>query len=171
MKPGPIVAFVILVAASVFTFVSFSGATARHVSVGEAMRSRGETVQVPGRVDHGSTTYRLNGTQGVLSFDVTDLQGGRERMRVVYAGAKPENFANATSVEAIGVFRDGEFHAHRLLVKCPSRYQAKEERQRDDDDARIRALGAMPHDPSDPSARSNRSDHGPYTAREPAQRD
>jgi cytochrome c-type biogenesis protein CcmE len=121
------VAFLVLIAASVFTFISFSGATARHVTVADAKRSAGETVQVPGRIDHKTVVYRLDGTRGELAFDVADLQGGRDRMRVVYEGAKPENFANATSVEAIGSFRDGAFRAHRLLVKCPSRYQGASE--------------------------------------------
>jgi cytochrome c-type biogenesis protein CcmE len=81
---------------------------------------------VPGKIDHSTVTFGIRGTRPELRFDITDIQGGTERMTVLYTRPKPENFANATSVEAVGKFRDGEFHAHTLLVKCPSKYQSKE---------------------------------------------
>ena len=127
MKRGPLVAFFVLVAAAVLTFVSFSGATARHVSIAEAIRAEGQIVQVPGRIKRDTVRYELQGNRGALRFDVEDMQGGSETMTIVYQGAKPENFANATSVEAIGTFQDGVFKARTLLVKCPSRYQGVKE--------------------------------------------
>ncbi len=127
MKRGPIIAFLVLIAAAVFTLVSFSGATARHVTIGQAKAMAGQMVQVPGRIEKDTVSFSLSGNKGELSFDITDLQGSGDRMKIVYAGAKPENFANATSVEAVGMYRDGAFHAQRLLVKCPSRYKAVED--------------------------------------------
>ena len=128
MKRGPIIVFLVLIASAVFTFVSFSGATARHVTIQQAKAMPGQMVQVPGRIEKDTVQYRLDGVKGALSFEITDLQGSGERLNIVYSGAKPENFANATSVEAVGVYRSGEFHAQRLLVKCPSRYQAVEDK-------------------------------------------
>lgn len=127
MRRGPLVAFFVLVGAAVLTFISFSGATARHVSIAEAMRAEGQIVQVPGRIVRETVQYNLQGNRGELRFDVEDMQGGSEKMTIVYAGAKPENFANATSVEAIGTYQNGVFRARTLLVKCPSRYQGVDE--------------------------------------------
>lgn len=124
MKPGPTIAFVLLVGSAIVTFLSFSRATAKHVSIAEAKRSSGVVVQVPGKVDHSTVSLTTDGSTPKLRFEVTDLQGSGERMTVVYSRAKPENFASCTSVEVVGRFQDGEFHAHTLLVKCPSRYQA-----------------------------------------------
>ncbi|NLH98103.1 MAG: cytochrome c maturation protein CcmE [Chthonomonadales bacterium] len=129
MKRGPLVAFIVLVGAAVLTFVSFSGATARHVTIAEAMRLNGQVVQVPGRILHDTVRYDLQGDRGELRFDVADMQGGSETMTIVYSGAKPENFANATSVEAIGAYSGGVFRARTLLVKCPSRYQGSDQKQ------------------------------------------
>ncbi len=127
MKRGPVIAFIVLVAAAAFTFVSFSGATARHVTIRQAKAMSGQMVQVPGRIEKDTVSFDLSGENGHLSFDISDIEGSGDRLKVVYAGAKPENFANATTVEAVGMYRDGAFRAQRLLVKCPSRYQAVEE--------------------------------------------
>jgi cytochrome c-type biogenesis protein CcmE len=40
----------------------------------------------------------------------------------------PGNFDQATSIVAIGHYKDGTFAAEQLLVKCPSKYQAEAER-------------------------------------------
>ncbi len=53
------------------------------------------------------------------------MDGGPDRLTVVYPQPKPENFDNATSVEAVGQYRNGVFYASNLLVKCPSKYNDK----------------------------------------------
>lgn len=125
MRPGPIIAFFVLIAAATAVLWSFSEATVKHVSIAEALRSPGKTVQVPGAIDKSTVRFRLVNAQPELRFDITDLQGGSERMTVVYRKPRPENFHNATRVEAIGRFQDGVFEATTLLVKCPSKYEGQ----------------------------------------------
>jgi cytochrome c-type biogenesis protein CcmE len=45
---------------------------------------------------------------------------------VTYRDVKPANFEEAVSIVAIGTYRTGAFHAEKLLVKCPSKYQGEE---------------------------------------------
>ncbi len=45
-------------------------------------------------------------------------------MKVVLAGAKPNNFEVAEAVVAKGKVKDGNFHASEVLTKCPSKYEA-----------------------------------------------
>lgn len=123
MKPGALVAFFVLVGSAVATFLAFSQATVPHVSLPEARRLAGQTVQVPGKIDKESVSFRIVNGQPELRFEVTDLQGSSERMTIVYRKPRPENFQNATNVEAIGRYEDGVFVATTLLVKCPSKYQ------------------------------------------------
>lgn len=125
MKRGHIVAFAVLVLAAVGTLVSFSGAVAKHVSVADAKRMAGQTVQVPGRIVKNSIQYSVTGTRGELQFDITDMVAPDQTMRIVYARPKPENFETATSVEAVGRFDGSVFRAHNLLVKCPSKYESE----------------------------------------------
>ncbi len=61
--------------------------------------------------------------KGELVFALQDEK--MEVMEVVYRGVKPANFEQATSVVAIGTYKDGRFEADQLLVKCPSKYQAE----------------------------------------------
>lgn len=46
-------------------------------------------------------------------------------MKVVLAGAKPNNFEVAEAVVAKGKVKNGEFHAKEVLTKCPSKYEAQ----------------------------------------------
>jgi cytochrome c-type biogenesis protein CcmE len=47
--------------------------------------------------------------------------------KVVFDGAKPNNFEMATSVVAKGKFVNNEFHATEILTKCPSKYEGTSE--------------------------------------------
>lgn len=48
-------------------------------------------------------------------------------MKVVLAGARPNNFEMAESVVAKGKVKDGSFYAKEVLTKCPSKYEGKGE--------------------------------------------
>lgn len=126
MKPAYIVAFVIMAASLVFTLFVFGGAIAQHVSIQQAMAKPGETVQVPGKIVKETVHYDTQ--RGQLRFDVIGMDpktrqpDPAQRMTIAYAAPKPENFDSADTVEAIGKYRDGEFRADSLLVKCPSKY-------------------------------------------------
>lgn len=126
MRPGALIAFLVLVGSAVATFLSFSQTAVKHVSIAEAKAMPGKTVQVPGKIDKSTVVFRVVDRRPELRFDVTDMQGGDERMTIVYRKPRPENFHNATNVEAIGRYENGEFVATTLLVKCPSKYQGTE---------------------------------------------
>lgn len=123
MRPGALVAFLVLVGASAVLMFSFSGAAVPHVTIAQAKQMRGKTVQVPGRIDKSTVQFQVIGNQPELRFEVSDIQGGTDRMTIIYHKPRPENFHNATNVEAIGRYEDGVFKATTLLVKCPSKYQ------------------------------------------------
>lgn len=47
-------------------------------------------------------------------------------MKVIYDGAKPNNFEVAEGVVVKGKVKDDVFIASEILTKCPSKYEAKE---------------------------------------------
>jgi len=47
-------------------------------------------------------------------------------MKVVFDGAKPNNFEVAEGVVIKGRVKDGVFEASEILTKCPSKYEAKD---------------------------------------------
>jgi cytochrome c-type biogenesis protein CcmE len=110
---------VVVIAAGVglWSLIGGGGVTP-YVGFTEA-RAADSNVQVMGEILPTGADY--DPTEGTFSFFITDDTG--DRMRVVYGGTKPGNFDQATSVVCIGRYSDEAFHADKLLVKCPSKYQ------------------------------------------------
>ncbi len=60
-------------------------------------------------------------------FKITD---SKESLSVVYNGSLPASFRDDTDIIAEGVYqKNGEFKAKSILVKCPSKYQAKSKKE------------------------------------------
>jgi cytochrome c-type biogenesis protein CcmE len=55
-----------------------------------------------------------------FSFYVKDQQG--EECKVIYAGTKPQDFEKSEQIVLIGKMKADEFHASKILMKCPSKY-------------------------------------------------
>jgi len=122
MKGGAwkyVVTVVVVIVLVWFGVTAFNQSLTPYRTFAEAQQTGGY-VQVNGTLpDPEGTTS----TQGILHFDLQDDNG--EVMEITYRGVKPANFEQATSVVAIGQYREGAFQADQLLVKCPSKYQAE----------------------------------------------
>ncbi|HEX6900473.1 MAG TPA: cytochrome c maturation protein CcmE [Thermoanaerobaculia bacterium] len=114
----------LLVAFAGFSFTAFKDSMTPYVSY-EKARDGNRIVQVAGGLEKGSSSYVS--AQESLLFTLKDPKTG-ENLRVRYKGLKPANFEDAVSIVAIGRYDDQaqEFHAEKLLVKCPSKYQGTE---------------------------------------------
>jgi cytochrome c-type biogenesis protein CcmE len=108
-----------------FGVSSFKKSVTPYISFAEAKHSSG-LVQVNGIL--ANKNYVLKRNEQYLEFDLKDSKG--EVMKVEYRGVIPGNFDQATSIVAIGRYANDHerFQAEQLLVKCPSKYQAKAER-------------------------------------------
>ncbi len=115
-----IIAVVVVVIAAIVGLSSLftGGGMISYVSFSEA-RAAGDNVQVMGEISGGSVSYESE--TGTFVFYISNDTG--DRMKVIYGGTKPGNFDQATSVVCIGRYRNDAFHADKLLVKCPSKYQ------------------------------------------------
>lgn len=87
----------------------------------DAQQSKG-TVQVHGTLTPASARY--DGKE--LLFKIQDEHGAQ--LDVVYGDVKPGNFDQARDIVAIGHYEGGAFHARKLLVKCPSKYQEMQQK-------------------------------------------
>lgn len=116
---------VVIVAAGVglMSLVTGGGVTP-YVGFAEA-RAAKSNVQVMGEVLPEQASYDMQ--SGSFSFYITDANG--DKMKVIYGGTKPGNFEQATSVVCIGKYEEDAFHAEKLLIKCPSKYQNAPENQ------------------------------------------
>jgi cytochrome c-type biogenesis protein CcmE len=119
MKAGTIITIVLTVAglcAVVFAFVKNSSP---YVTVAQAKASDRPSVHLAGDIDKSTVTVG----RGTVSFLITDEKG--DTAQVVFSGPPPANMGEATKVVAIGAMKNGVFEAHKLLLKCPSKYESE----------------------------------------------
>ena len=97
-----------------------------YMKVGELLRSPqvySKRIKVEGKVVQGSLKR-----EKMVEFEITD---GRNRIRVVYGGEEiPPTFREGAPVVVEGRYRpEGKFfEAKRIITKCPSKYEAKGEK-------------------------------------------
>ncbi|MEW5875975.1 MAG: cytochrome c maturation protein CcmE [Candidatus Zixiibacteriota bacterium] len=122
MNKRYIVGLVVIVVSGVVGFTAFQGSMTPYVDFAQA-KELDRACQVMGTIDKEQVRYDLEA--GTLHFMISDESG--HTLPVAYKGVKPGNFDQAMSVVCNGRYEGGVFHAERLLVKCPSKYQGLEE--------------------------------------------
>jgi cytochrome c-type biogenesis protein CcmE len=116
-----IVGVIIVVVFLVVGFMSFMDSKIEYVNFKEA-QSRQRTVEVKGQwVKDKDSKFDVGTNQ--FTFYMKD--DNATEMKVVFEGAKPNNFEVAEAVVVKGKVKDGYFHAKDILTKCPSKYEAK----------------------------------------------
>ena len=103
---------------------SFSNSISYYMTVSELKEkgelAYGETVNINGSVILESINWEPENL--LLEFTLTD---GGDTLDVVYEGSLPNNFREATSVVVSGQYSEDQiFRANKMLVKCPSKYEA-----------------------------------------------
>lgn len=120
MKIKVIVASVIIVGALIFGASSFLESNIEYGTFSDAMATP-KKIQVNGEwVKDIPTSFDID--KGQFIFYMKDIDG--KAMKVVFDGAKPNNFEIATSVVIKGKYNNDYFHATEILTKCPSKYEA-----------------------------------------------
>lgn len=103
---------------------STRGATVYALTIHE-LKSRGQAaydqgVRVGGTVDGQS--IRWDDQRMLLSFSLVD---GADSLHVQYQGSQPDMFRDGAEALVEGRFQPaGVFEATKLLLKCPSKYEA-----------------------------------------------
>ena len=111
-------------------FVAYAGfnlaeSVTPYVTIAEA-REASNSVQVKGLLDKNFEPVQ---TGDAFTFSLQDEATG-ETLRVVFDGIKPDQFDDAYHVVAVGKYdtADDSFHAKKLLIKCPSKYEGQQAR-------------------------------------------
>jgi len=109
-----------------FVGMNRPGGFAYYLTVTEFMETTdrsNEGFRINGKVEEGSIVRRESGED--VTFLMTD---GSSTLPVSYHGIIPDTFVDGADVVVEGSLQsDGQFQAHLLLAKCPSKYEAAEE--------------------------------------------
>ncbi|MCS7223224.1 MAG: cytochrome c maturation protein CcmE [Armatimonadetes bacterium] len=101
---------------------SLVGTVQPYVTFPEATVRRG-TVRVAAFIDHKSRRY--DPQTGLLKFVAKDTKGNA--CTVTLSQVPPGGFEQSPMAVLIGRMNDGHFHADRVFIKCPSKYQGIDE--------------------------------------------
>jgi cytochrome c-type biogenesis protein CcmE len=119
MNPRYIIGGIIAIVALTIGFISMDNSKIAYSDLGYAAES-GKRVQVKGEwVKEQPADY--DSRANVFTFtmkDTTDRQ-----IKVIYNGARPNNFELAESIVVKGRVEGGVMHADNILTKCPSKYE------------------------------------------------
>jgi cytochrome c-type biogenesis protein CcmE len=129
MKKRYLVGGIIVVLFLAVGAYSFLNTSIEYATISKAETS-GKKVQVTGKwVKEMETNF--DSGNNTFSFYMRDEDN--RVAKVVFTGAKPNNFDIATSIVAKGRYKNGCFHASEVLTKCPSKYEGNPEKSHPDD--------------------------------------
>jgi cytochrome c-type biogenesis protein CcmE len=110
----------IVIAVAIAVIVSTYANTSTYASFKEAAQTSAE-LHVIGHLDKQKELY-YDATKDAnyFSFYMTDDKG--DERKVVFTGTKPEDFERSQQIVLTGKMENNEFHASKILMKCPSKY-------------------------------------------------
>lgn len=112
---------IILIAVAIGVILSMVTDAATYADFSLAQTSPGEQFQVVGQLNKDKEIdYSPQEDANRFSFYMVD-QNGMEK-KVVFNGAKPQDFERSEQVVITGSFEGEEFKADKILMKCPSKY-------------------------------------------------
>ena len=119
MKKSSILGLVTIAIAIAVIITTYSS-TSTYASFNEA-KSSGSQLHVIGHLDKQKELfYDAAKDANYFSFFMKDNKG--EECKVVFTGTKPQDFERSEQIVLTGQMVGNEFHASKILMKCPSKY-------------------------------------------------
>jgi cytochrome c-type biogenesis protein CcmE len=111
---------ILVIAIAIAAIVSTFSDSSSYASFAESKETNKE-IHVVGKLQkEKEMVYNPVKDANYFSFYVKDQKG--EECKVVYTGTKPQDFEKSEQIVLIGRMQDAEFHASKILMKCPSKY-------------------------------------------------
>ena len=125
MKKTHIVIIIFIVVA-IGVVISLFMNISTYSNFSKAARNQGKDFQIIGKLDKTKpVVYDARNNPNEFSFYMSDEKG--EVKKVIYAGAKPQDFEKPAQLVVIGSMSgDTVFKAKSLLMQCPSKYNDKQ---------------------------------------------
>jgi cytochrome c-type biogenesis protein CcmE len=110
----------ITIAICVCFLVSLNADTSSYSTFKEAAKDSREFHVMGYWVKEQGMYYDAKKDANHFAFHMKDEKGNVNK--VVYNGAKPQDFERSEKLVLIGKMNDGTFYASKILMKCPSKY-------------------------------------------------
>ena len=119
MKKSSILGIVVI-AIAIAVIISTYSTSSTYGSFTDAKKTASE-LHIVGHLDkQKELLYDATKDANYFSFFMKDNKG--EECKVVFTGTKPQDFERSEQIVLTGQMIGKEFHASKILMKCPSKY-------------------------------------------------
>jgi cytochrome c-type biogenesis protein CcmE len=119
MKKSSIIG-IIIIAIAIGVIISTYTDSSTYGTFSEAMESKSD-LHVVGQLDKKKElVYNPQKDANYFAFFMKDSKG--KECKVVFNGTKPQDFEKSEQIVLTGKMVGSEFHASKILMKCPSKY-------------------------------------------------
>jgi len=120
MKKSSIIG-IIIIAIAIGVIISTYADSSTYGTFTEAKETQDE-LHVVGKLDKSKELiYNPKKDANYFAFYMTDNNG--KECKVVFNGTKPQDFERSEQIVLTGKMVNDEFHASKILMKCPSKYK------------------------------------------------
>jgi cytochrome c-type biogenesis protein CcmE len=119
MKKSSIFGLVVI-AIAIAVIISVYSTSTTYGSFKDAQKSASELHIVGHLNKQKQLFYDATKDANYFTFYMKDNKG--EECKVVFTGSKPQDFERSEQIVLTGQMRGNEFHASKILMKCPSKY-------------------------------------------------
>lgn len=119
MKKSSIIGLVVIAVAIAVIIATYSKASS-YSSFNEAKKAKTD-IQIIGRLDKQKELY-YDATRDANYFSFYVRDTDKTECKVIFTGTKPEDFERSEQIVLTGHMVGNEFHASKILMKCPSKY-------------------------------------------------
>lgn len=118
------IAGMIIIAIAIGVIISTYADSSTYGSFADARSSESE-LHVVGQLNKQKELfYKPQQDANYFSFYLKDNEG--RECKVVFSGSKPQDFERSEQIVLTGKMIGNEFHASKILMKCPSKYTKDE---------------------------------------------
>ena len=110
----------IIIAIAIGVIISTYADSSTYGSFKDAQETQRELHVVGKLVKDKDMVYNPQQDANYFSFYMKDNKG--KECKVVFTGSKPTDFEKSEQIVLTGQMLDGSFHANKILMKCPSKY-------------------------------------------------
>jgi|SRR5690606_12820134 len=115
---------IVLIAVLIAIVISIYGDSSTYASFNEAQKTEAE-LHVVGQLNkEKELIYNPTENANYFAFYMVDEEGAERK--VVFYGSKPQDFERSEQIVLTGRMVGQEFHASKILMKCPSKYNEEE---------------------------------------------
>jgi len=117
---------IVVIAMAIGAIMSTVADSSTYASFATAAASEGYEFHIVGKLNkEKEMIYNPEINANLFSFYLLDNEGNEKK--VVFNGTKPQDFERSEQIVLTGMVKGEEFHASKILMKCPSKYNNGQE--------------------------------------------